>query len=138
MLGYNVFVADTDEEARYLRSSALQSMLSLRRESDTAAATGGGLEASLSAPEVAMLEMITRCSAVGSVESAANQMGEFLMRTGADELMCQFIYDHDKRVRSFGLALEARDLLSKSGLVSSPATGFGASVAPRSGCGRTA
>ena len=32
MLGYNVFVADTDEEALYLRSSALQSMLSLRRE----------------------------------------------------------------------------------------------------------
>ena len=83
MLGYNVFVADTDEEARYLRSSALQSMLSLRRGNPIQLPPPvEGLEASLSAPEVAMLEMITRCSAVGSVESAANQMGEFLMRTG--------------------------------------------------------
>ena len=115
MLGYNVFVADTDEEARYLRSSALQSMLSLRRGNPIQLPPPvEGLEASLSAPEVAMLEMITRCSAVGSVQSAANQMGEFLMRTGADELMCvSSIYDHDTRVRSFGLALEARDLLSQ-------------------------
>ena len=35
--------------------------------------------------------------------------GQFLMRTGADELMCvSSIYDHDTRVRSFSLALEAR------------------------------
>ncbi|MAJ54428.1 MAG: alkane 1-monooxygenase [Gammaproteobacteria bacterium TMED107] len=115
MLGYNVFVADTDEEALYLRSSALQSMLSLRRGNPIQLPPPvEGLEASLSAPEAAMLEMITRCSAVGSVQSAANQMGEFLMRTGADELMCvSSIYDHDTRVRSFGLALEARDLLSQ-------------------------
>ena len=115
MLGYNVFVADTDEEALYLRSSALQSMLSLRRGNPIQLPPPvEGLEASLSAPEAAMLEMITRCSAVGSVQSAANQMGEFLMRTGADELMCvSSIYDHDKRVRSIGLALEARDLLSQ-------------------------
>ena len=110
MLGYNVFVADTDEEALYL-----QSMLSLRRGNPIQLPPPvEGLEASLSAPEAAMLEMITRCSAVGSVQSAANQMGEFLMRTGADELMCvSSIYDHDTRVRSFGLALEARDLLSQ-------------------------
>mgnify|MGYP001161365581 CR=1 FL=1 len=115
MLGYNVFVADSDEEAVYLRSSALQSMLSLRRGKPIKLPPPvEGFEASLIAPEAAMLEMIDQCSAVGSVESAASQMGKFLTLTGADELMCvSSIYDHDKRVRSFCLALEARDLLSQ-------------------------
>ena len=115
MLGYNVFVADTDEEAVYLRSSALQSMLSLRRGHPIQLPRPvERLEFSLSASEAAMIEMVTHCSAVGSVKSAANQMEKFLTRTGADELLCvSSIYDHDKRERSFCLALEARDSLSQ-------------------------
>ena len=115
MLGYNVFAAETDEEAIYLRSSALQAMLQLRRGNPVQLPPPvEGFEETLSAPEQAMLEMITSCSAVGSVDSVAEQMSAFLTRTGADELMCVgSIFDHEKRVQSFRLAAAARDQLSK-------------------------
>ena len=113
MLGYNVFAAETDEEAVYLRSSALQAMLALRRGTPVQLPPPvEGFESQLNLQEKAMLEMITSCSAVGSVESVAQQMEAFLQRTGADELICVgSIYDHSKRVESFRLAAEARELL---------------------------
>lgn len=113
MLGYNVFAAETDEEAIFLRSSALQAMLQLRKGTPVQLPPPvENFEAQLTPPEKAMLEMIGSCSAVGSVESVAGQMDAFLQRTGADELICVgSIYDHSKRVESFRLAAEARDLL---------------------------
>ena len=114
MLGYNVFAAETDEEAVYLRSSALQAMLALRRGTPVQLPPPvEGFESQLNLQEKAMLEMITSCSAVGSVESVAQQMEAFLQRTGADELICVgSIYDHSKRVESFKLAAEARELIN--------------------------
>ncbi len=109
MLGYNVFAADTDEEAVFLRSSALQAMLALRRGTPIQLPPPiENFEAQLNPQELAMLEMITNCSAVGSVDSVAQQMQDFLARTQADELMCVgSIYDHEKRKESFRLAVEA-------------------------------
>ena len=70
-------------------------------------------ESQLTQQEQAMLEMITNCSAVGSVASVAQQMQDFIARTGANELMCVgSIYDHQKRVESFRLAAQARDSIS--------------------------
>ncbi len=114
MLGYNVFAADSDEEAVYLRSSALQAMLQLRRGMPVQLPPPvENFEAQLTAPEQAMLKMITSCSAVGSVESVTDQMRAFLERTKADELICVgSIYDHNKRLESFRLAAEARDRLA--------------------------
>ena len=117
MLGYNVFAAATDEEAKHLRSSALQAMLALRRGKPIQLPPPlENFEAQLNPQEIAMLEMITTCSAVGSVDSVAEQMAGFLARTEADELMCVgSIYDHEKRVESFRLAALARDqLISES------------------------
>ncbi len=114
MLGYNVFAAETDEEAIYLRSSALQAMLQLRRGTPIKLPPPiENFEAQLNPQEIAMLEMITSCSAVGSVDAVAKQMDAFLARTQADELMCVgSIYDHSKRVESFKLAAQARDQLA--------------------------
>ena len=114
MLGYNVFAAETDEEAIYLRSSALQAMLQLRRGTPVQLPPPiEDFESQLTQQEQAMLEMITNCSAVGSVASVAQQMQDFIARTGADELMCVgSIYDHQKRVESFRLAAQARDSIS--------------------------
>jgi luciferase family oxidoreductase group 1 len=114
MLGYNVFVAETDEEAIFLRTSALQAMLQLRRGSPIQLPPPiENFDAQLTPQEQGMLRMITSCSAVGSVQSVAEQMRSFLDRTGADELMCVgSIYDHSKRVESFRLAAQARDSLS--------------------------
>ena len=115
MLGYNVFAAESEDEAVYLRSSALQAMLQLRRGNPIQLPPPvAGFEETLTAPELAMLEMITSCSAVGTVDSVAEQMASFLARTGADELMCVgSIFDHQKRLESFRLAAAARDKLIK-------------------------
>ncbi len=109
MLGYNVFAADSDEEATYLRSSALQAMLALRRGTPIQLPPPvENFEVQLNSQELAMLEMTTICSAVGSVNAVAEQMNTFLERTGANELMCVgSIYDHGKRLESFRLAMQA-------------------------------
>jgi luciferase family oxidoreductase group 1 len=109
MLGFNVCAAETDHEAHYLRSSSLQSFISLRR------GTPGQLpppikdfEESMSAQDRAMLAQISSCSAVGSLETVSDGLANFIERTGADELMLvSSIFDHQKRLRSFEMAAEA-------------------------------
>jgi luciferase family oxidoreductase group 1 len=116
MLGYNVCAADTDEEARYLRSSSLQSILRMRL------GTPGRLpppvrdfEAGLGDTERRMLADFASASAVGSRETVRAAMAEFVRRTGADELMIVAqIYDHGARLHSFELAMEAGTTLQRS------------------------
>ncbi len=108
MLGFNVCAADTDEEARFLRTSALQSFVRLRRGSP------GRLpppierfEESLSAHEQRLLDEIATCSAVGSPETVRGRLAEFVARTGADEvIVVSQIFDHEARLRSFEIASE--------------------------------
>jgi len=109
MVGFNICIADTDEEAIFLRSSTLQSMLHLRR----------GMPIQLPPPlenfgtdltpqEQAMLNSINECAAIGSVQTANTRIQEFIEKTGVDELMCVCsMFDHDKRLESFRLAVEA-------------------------------
>jgi len=109
MLGFNVCAAETDHEAHYLRSSSLQSFISLRR------GTPGQLpppikdfEESMTAQDRALLAQISSCSAVGSLETVTDGLAKFIERTGADELMLvSSIFDHQKRLRSFEMAAEA-------------------------------
>jgi luciferase family oxidoreductase group 1 len=109
MLGFNVCAAETDHEAHYLRSSSLQSFISLRR------GTPGQLpppikdfEESMTAHDRALLAQISSCSAVGSLETVTDGLAKFIERTGADELMLvSSIFDHQKRLRSFEMAAEA-------------------------------
>ncbi|MEP4484263.1 MAG: LLM class flavin-dependent oxidoreductase [Halioglobus sp.] len=109
MLGYNVFAADTDEEAQLLQTSMMQSFVRLRR------GTPGKMPPpqahfieTLSPPERQMLAEVARCSAVGSPETVSTAMSSFIASTGADELMLvSSIYDHQKRLRSFEIAAGA-------------------------------
>ena len=106
MLGYNVFAADTDEEAQLLQTSMMQSFVRLRR------GTPGKMPPpkadfieTLSPPERQMLAEVARCSAVGAPDTVAAAMSSFVASTGADELMLvSSIYDHQKRLRSFEIA----------------------------------
>jgi len=109
MLGFNVCAADTNEEAKFLRTSSLQAFVNLRR------GTPGQLppprediDSLLSAPEQQMVDDILRCSAVGDPATVADAMAAFIARTGADELMlvCS-VFDHSKRVRSLEIAAQA-------------------------------
>lgn len=103
MLGFNVFAADTDEQARFLASSWQQSFVNLRtgRPGRLPRPVEGYLE---SLPPAArdMLDHVLSCAAIGGPETVARQTRDFIERTGADELMitCN-MHDHASRLRSY-------------------------------------
>ena len=108
MLGFNVCAADTDAEAQYLRSSALQAVVALRK------GTPGrlpppleGFEEQLDPHDRAMVAQFTQCSAVGSPEAVKRGVLDFIERTGADELMLVGqMYDHNARLHCFEIVAE--------------------------------
>ena len=55
-----------------------------------------------------MLQNIFSCSAIGSPATVRREVGAFLERTGADELIVTSqIYDQEARLRSYELLMEA-------------------------------
>ncbi|MCM5682825.1 LLM class flavin-dependent oxidoreductase [Schlegelella sp. S2-27] len=108
MLGFNVFAADTDEEAQLLASSAQQAFVNLRsgRPSTLPPPVEGYLE-SLGEQHRALLQSILSCSAIGSPDTVRAGLQAFAERTGADELMITSnIHDHAKRLRSYEIAAQ--------------------------------
>jgi luciferase family oxidoreductase group 1 len=105
MLGFNVFAADTDEEAELLATSVQQAFVALR--------TGNpgrlkppleGYLQSLPDPQRALLDQLLSCSAIGSPATVKAATKHFVERTGADELMVTSqIFDHEARLRSYEL-----------------------------------
>lgn len=111
MLGFNVFAADTDEEARYLATSMQQAFVNLRsgRPSKLQAPVRD-YEAQLPQEQRAMLDQVLSCSAIGALQTVRQQLRAFVERTGADELMVATqIFEHQARLRSYAIAAEARD-----------------------------
>jgi luciferase family oxidoreductase group 1 len=103
MLGFNVFAAEGDEEARYLASSMEQAFVNLRRSAPTPLPPPvEGYAQGLPRAQRATLEHILSASAIGSPATVAAAVAAFVERTGADELMVTSqIYDHERRLRSF-------------------------------------
>ena len=67
MAGFNVFAADTDEEAELLASSQAQAFVALaHRQPAPAAAAGRGLSRKPAAAHAAMLDHVLSCSAIGT------------------------------------------------------------------------
>jgi luciferase family oxidoreductase group 1 len=111
MLGYNVFAADTDEEAAFQATSMQKAFVSLRtgRPGKLQPPQAGYLE-QLGMQERAMLNDILSCSAIGSPDTVAAAMKQFIARTGADELMVTSqIFDHTARLRSYEITAQVRD-----------------------------
>jgi alkanesulfonate monooxygenase SsuD/methylene tetrahydromethanopterin reductase-like flavin-dependent oxidoreductase (luciferase family) len=111
MLGFNVFAADSEDEARLLATSLMQAFVNLRtgRPSQLPPPVEG-YEDSLPRPAKAMLDQALSCSAIGSPARVAAAIRAFAARTGADELMVTSqIFDHQARSRSFAIAAEALD-----------------------------
>jgi luciferase family oxidoreductase group 1 len=109
MLGFNVFAAETDEEAHVLATSMQQAFVNLRsgRPSRLQPPIPGYRER-LSPPEQALLQQVLSCSAIGSPATVESAIEAFIARTGADELMINSnIFDHSARLRSFEIAAEA-------------------------------
>ena len=108
MVGFNIFAADTDEQARLLRTSSQQSFLKLRTGNPGPLPPPvADLEAKLSPAERHLLGQITACSAVGTAEQVALALEKFIERTQADEvIVSSHIYDHDARLRSYEITAE--------------------------------
>ncbi len=110
MLGFNVFAADTDAEARLLASSMQQAFVNLRlgRPSQLQPPVAD-YEQRLGAQERAILEQVLSCSAIGGPETVRAALEAFIARTQADELIITSqVFDHAARLRSFEIAAEAQ------------------------------
>jgi luciferase family oxidoreductase group 1 len=109
MLGFNAFVADSDEEAELLATSVQQAFVALRTGQATKLQPPkAGFADSLPLQARAILESVLSCSAIGGPETARRQVEEFVARTRPDELIfTSQIYDFDARIRSYELLAEA-------------------------------
>ncbi|POB13521.1 LLM class flavin-dependent oxidoreductase [Halobacteriovorax sp. DA5] len=108
MLGVNIIIADTDEEAQFLSTSQKQSFANLRR----------GLKKKFQAPiedmdtywdmhEKMMAQHMLHFSFVGSKETVKRGLDQFIERYRPDELMVvTSIFDNEKKIKSLKLLSE--------------------------------
>ena len=103
MLGFNVFAADSDEEAAFRATSMQQAFVNLRsgRPARLPPPVAGYPEL-VGPQERALLDSVLSCSAIGAPRTVRASLNAFIERTGADELMITSqIYDHSARLRSY-------------------------------------
>ena len=109
MLGYNAFVADTDEAARDLFTSVQQAFVNMRlNKPGKLPAPRPGYYEGLDGTAKAVVDSALSCAAVGAVDTVRKTIADFVARTGADELMITSqIWNPQDRVRSIQLLGEA-------------------------------
>jgi luciferase family oxidoreductase group 1 len=110
MLGFNVFAADTDEEAQFLATSMQQAFVNLRSGHPRRLQPPvEGYLNRIGPQERALLEQVLSCAATGSRDTVKNGLKAFVAQTGADELMITSqIFDHTARLRSYEITAELR------------------------------
>jgi luciferase family oxidoreductase group 1 len=109
MLGFNVFGADSLEEAQFRATSMQQAFVNHRTGRPTQLPPPvEGYMARIGPQERMILEQVLSCASIGTPESVQSDLRNFVERTRADELMitCQ-IFDHAARLRSFEIAVQA-------------------------------
>ena len=106
MLGFNIFAADTDAQARVLATSMQQAFVNLRSgRPSPLPPPAEGYEATLPPAAKAMLADVLSSSAIGSPDTVRRALSAFIERTHPDELMLTSqIFDHAARLRSFEIA----------------------------------
>ena len=110
MLGFNMFAADTDEEARFLATSWQQAFVNLRSgRPGKLPAPMRGYHEQVGPAERMLLDSVLSCAAVGSRDTVRESVSAFIERTGADELMLTSgIFDQAARLRSYEIAAEVQ------------------------------
>lgn len=108
MLGFNVFAADTDEEAQLCATSQHQAFVNLRSgQPAKLPPPKADFLQSIGPQERALLDSVRQSYAVGSIDTVRREMNAFVERTGADELMIAGqIFDQDARLRSYEITAE--------------------------------
>lgn len=117
MLGFNVFAADEEDEARLLASSMQQAFVALRtgRPQKIKPPVVGYYE-SLSPTLQGMLDHVFLAAGIGTKATVERALERFVAQTQADEIIfaCQ-TFDHEKRKRSLEIAADAaRGVMSRS------------------------
>ena len=114
MVGYNVFAADTDEQAQLLASSMQQAFVALRsgRPGKLPPPVPGYLD-SLSPMERSMLEQVLSCSAIGAPDTVQARMASFIEQVQPDELIITSqMFDHPARLHSYEIVAAVHAALS--------------------------
>ncbi|WP_430436561.1 LLM class flavin-dependent oxidoreductase [Oceanibaculum nanhaiense] len=103
MVGVNVFAAETDDEAKYLFTSAQQRVIGMfRGRRGQLPPPVEDIESLWSPDEKAQVGRMLACSFVGSAATVRAGLERFIADTGADELIvASAIHDHKKRLRSY-------------------------------------
>ncbi len=115
ILAYNVFGADTDDEAAFLASSMEQAFVALRSGTPREIqAPVEGYRDSLPLQARVMLEQVLTASAIGNVDTVTEELRTFIAKHQPDELIIagQF-FDPEARKRSFEIAMQARERIAE-------------------------
>jgi luciferase family oxidoreductase group 1 len=111
MLGFNVFAADTEEEAQFIATSMQQAFVNLRsgHPKRLQPPVAGYLD-SIAPHFRDMLDDVLSCAAIGSRDTVKRILKSFIEQTGADELMITSqIFDHPARLRSYEITAELHE-----------------------------
>jgi luciferase family oxidoreductase group 1 len=110
MLGYNVFAADSEEEAQFLATSMQQAFVNLRtgHPKRLQPPVQGYLD-SIIPQQRDVLDEVLSCAAIGPRDTVKRSLQDFIEQTGADELMItSMMFDHAARLRSYEITAELR------------------------------
>jgi len=108
MAGYNVFAADTDEEAQVIATSMQQAFVNLRagQPKKLQPPVPGYLQ-QLHPHDKSILAEVLSCSAIGSPDTVRRELKAFADLTAADEIIvASMIYDPAARLRSYEIAAQ--------------------------------
>ena len=113
MLGFNVFAADTEEEAQFLATSMQQAFVNLRSgHAKRLQPPVDGYLDSIAPHQRDLLDEVLSCAAIGSRDTVKPILKRFIEQTGADELMITSqIFDHNARLRSYEVTAELHEEL---------------------------
>ncbi|MDP9012332.1 MAG: LLM class flavin-dependent oxidoreductase [Pseudomonadota bacterium] len=113
MLGFNVFAADSDAEAKHLATSMQQAFVNLRSGQPIQLPPPlEGYYDRIPPAAKAMLAEVLSASGIGSPETVRRSIAAFIERTKPDELMLTSqIFDHAARLRSYEITAEVRQSL---------------------------
>ncbi len=108
MLGFNVFAADTDDEAQFRATSMQQAFVNLRTgRPGQLPPPKAGYRESVGPQENALLDSVLSSAAIGSPDTVRRELLAFIERTGADELMITSqIFEHAARLHSYEITAE--------------------------------
>jgi luciferase family oxidoreductase group 1 len=114
MLGFNVFAADTDQEAQVLATTWQQAFVNVRSGRPARLPPPlPGYREKVGPAERALLDSVLSCAAIGSPDTVREGLKAFIERTGANELMiASAMFDHTARLRSYEIAAQVRTQLA--------------------------